>query len=243
MLPTYSFFQISSGRAGWGYLLIQNALPAVDTFFFMSGLLVSYLSLIQMDRGKFNLVLYYVHRIIRLIIPLGLAIAFTIATIPYMSYGPVYHSMAKGQSQICKDNGWRTLLFINNFYPGAEMCLGQTWYLANDMQFYILAPLLIYPLKKMPKVGFALSGAIYVALTILMGFLTVHYELGPESFLTLHTTPDSWNEQDFYYFKPYARFQPYLIGILMGYVLYKTKNKDTKIPHVSPEHFHILKLT
>ena len=224
--------QIATGEAGWGYLVIQNALPAVDTFFFMSGLLVSYLSLIQMDKKRFNIVLYYVHRIIRLTIPLGLAIAFCIGALPYLSYGPQYNLGVGAQAQLCRDYGWRTMLYINNFDSSLEMCLGQTWYLSNDMQFYILAPLMIYPLYYFPKIAFALAGAIYVALTIVMGYLTVHYGLGPESFLTLHTVPDSWNEQDYYYFRPYCRFQPYLIGILMGYVLYKTKDKQIKIPHV-----------
>ena len=98
MYQNYLHLQIATGEAGWGYLVIQNALPAVDTFFFMSGLLVSYLSLIQMDKKRFNIVLYYVHRIIRLTIPLGLAIAFCIGALPYLSYGPQYNMAVGAQA-------------------------------------------------------------------------------------------------------------------------------------------------
>jgi hypothetical protein len=64
--------------ASIGYELVLNAFPAVDTFFFMSGLLVAYLSFFELEKGRFNLILFYVHRYIRLTIPLGLTIAFIV---------------------------------------------------------------------------------------------------------------------------------------------------------------------
>ena len=36
--------------------------------------------------------------------------------------------------------------------------------------------------------------------------------------------------QEDYYFKVYTRMQPYLIGLLMGYVFFKSRGKDIKIP-------------
>ena len=42
----------------------------------------------------------------------------------------------------CEDYWWSTLLYINNFHPNDfnKECMNWTWYLANDTQFYILAP-------------------------------------------------------------------------------------------------------
>lgn len=34
-------------------------------------------------------------------------------------------------------------------------------------------------------------------------------------------------------FAPFLRAQPYMIGLLVGWVFYKTKGKKIKIPHVS----------
>jgi len=45
-------------------------------------------------------------------------------------------------------------------------------------------------------------------------------------------TPD-FNVSGDYYIKPYIRLQPYLVGILFGYILFKIKDKKIKIPHVS----------
>lgn len=51
----------------WEMETIVNATVSVDSFFVMSGLLVSYLLLRELDRsgGKLNLPLFYVHRYLR----------------------------------------------------------------------------------------------------------------------------------------------------------------------------------
>ena len=37
-------------------------------------------------------------------------------------------------------------------------CLGQTWYLANDMQMFLIAPPIIYITWRWKRIGFALIG-------------------------------------------------------------------------------------
>ena len=57
-------------------------------FAYFSGLLVGYLTFRELDRckGRFNLVIFYVHRFIRLFIPLALIIAFAIAFMPSLGH-------------------------------------------------------------------------------------------------------------------------------------------------------------
>lgn len=43
----------------------------------------------------------------------------------------------------CNKYWWRNFLYINNLTEIKEMCIGWTWYLANDMQFYIFAVVLL----------------------------------------------------------------------------------------------------
>ena len=46
---------------------------------------------------------------------------------------------------------------------------------------------------------------------------------------------DGESQRDYFihnYIKPWCRIQPYLVGILLGYALHKTKNKEIKIPKV-----------
>ena len=85
--------------------------------------------------------------------------------------GPLH--MGELVADQCAKNPWTNLLYINNFFTGQEFvdgtatypgrpadgqCLGQTWYLANDMQFFILAPPIIYIMWKWKKIGLTLSG-------------------------------------------------------------------------------------
>ena len=60
-----NLLQLFLGNAGPLSETVLNALPAVDTFFFLSGTLVAYLSFIQLEKRNFNLVMFYVHRYIR----------------------------------------------------------------------------------------------------------------------------------------------------------------------------------
>lgn len=51
----------------WWFQGIGNGTVSVDTFFLMSGLLISFLLLKELDRnkGKFNVGLFYIHRYLR----------------------------------------------------------------------------------------------------------------------------------------------------------------------------------
>ena len=105
------------------------------------------------------------------------------------------------------------------------------------MQLYLVSPILFYLLHYAPKLGYLLATVVYIGGTSLMAYLTIHYELGPENGFIKHITPYDFDEQRNYYEKPWCRFQPYLIGMLLGYVLHKTKNTEIKIPHVI---FHLI---
>ena len=132
--------KIIYGQGSWMYQLVLNALPAVDTFFFMSGLLSAYISFNQLDKKQFNLGLFYLHRylrsilsclesnsnhiissIYRLTIPMAFVIAFETGFVHFLSYGPIYQSVPSDLSQVCKDFGWRNFLYIQNFFKNEEM--------------------------------------------------------------------------------------------------------------------------
>ena len=187
---------IAIGQAGTGYLILLNAFPAVDTFFFMSGVLVAYLTFPAFDRKKFDLAMFYIHRYIRLTIPLAFYIAFEAAFSNSISYGPLFDN--SGEVNHCRNTGWRNILYINNFFNFGEECLAQTWYLANDMQFYILSPLIIYPIWRKPKAGIMSALTIYALLTILIGVITYEYEIPPSNGFPFSEPPDFDKGTNFY---------------------------------------------
>ena len=145
---TYSF-QLYTGRnASASWEVLANAFPSVDTFFFLSGLLVTYLSMLEMEKKRFNLALFYVHRYIRLTIPVALVLLFIVGIEPHLGSGPFWGSMENTIVGNCRKNWWTVLLYVNNMVGMDAQCLSQSWYLACDMQFYVYSPLVIVPLYK-----------------------------------------------------------------------------------------------
>ncbi|XP_062576845.1 nose resistant to fluoxetine protein 6-like [Saccostrea cucullata] len=211
-----NFFKRRSAQA------ILNALFSVDTFFVLSGLLTSYLTLKQMSKvkGKINWFLFYFHRFWRLTPAYMMLIAVAVGVAHHVVNGP----NAPKPDTVCPKYWWWNLLYINNFVDSsANLCLGWSWYLNNDMQFYILSPAMIVPLFFKDIIGIISCGIFLAATTITTGVLSHHYSWNP---LVVgggkHPGGDVFKD---YYIKPYCRMGPYICGIFTGYLLYKFKNK------------------
>ena len=131
----------------------------------MSGLLVAYLAFIELERKRFNLVMFYVLRYIRwradtpckvihqrrkfniyinfrLTIPLAFVIGFNITLAKYfVAEGPYsWNTLSVGAA--CEIAWWDTILYIANI-TGRNFCIGQTWYLMCDMQLFFCSPAVI----------------------------------------------------------------------------------------------------
>ena len=52
--------------------VITNGYYSVDTFFFMSGLLVGYLTFLELEKKRFNIVMFYILRYIRFVFSSGI---------------------------------------------------------------------------------------------------------------------------------------------------------------------------
>uniref|UniRef100_A0A8W8LEU9 Nose resistant-to-fluoxetine protein N-terminal domain-containing protein n=3 Tax=Magallana gigas TaxID=29159 RepID=A0A8W8LEU9_MAGGI len=202
---------------------IFNAPFSVDSFFVLSGLLTSYLLLKQMEKtkGSVNWGLYYFHRYWRLTPVYMIVIGMYVTIYPHLIYGPNKQT----SDQICKDFWWKNLLYIDNFFGIKDLCLGWSWYLNNDMQFYILSPLLIVPFFFNQIIGITVSVVFLLAATITPGVLS-YVEDFPVHFLgggPKDTDRAAYFED--YYIVPYCRMGPYICGVITGYILYKTKCK------------------
>ncbi|GLG92878.1 Uncharacterized protein GBIM_00428 [Gryllus bimaculatus] len=133
-------------------LYITNATVSVDSFFMMSGVLLSFLFLKEVERtNHFNIVKFYVHRYVRLTPALAIVLLLTVSLLNYMGTGPLWNTVYDYQREACEQNWWTNLLYVNNFVHTDKMCLGHTWYLAVDMQLFWLSPLVLLPLWKLPR--------------------------------------------------------------------------------------------
>ena len=199
---------------------IVNGNFSVDSFFFMSGVLSAYLTLNQMQKkeGRFPVVTYYLHRYIRLTMVYAFVLFFWWTLNVHLRNGPMWRARFGEDSEMqknCQKYWWTNLLYINNFYPRKlfDECMIWSWYLSNDMQFFVLAPIIIIPLYFFFPLGLIISGILLVATFVANGAISAVEELD--------TSPVQEHTSDKIYTKPYTRAAPYIIGLIIGCVFFK----------------------
>eukprot|EP01102_Stenamoeba_stenopodia_P013201 TRINITY_DN4252_c0_g1_i1.p1 TRINITY_DN4252_c0_g1~~TRINITY_DN4252_c0_g1_i1.p1 ORF type:complete len:656 (-),score=116.58 TRINITY_DN4252_c0_g1_i1:75-2042(-) len=206
----------------WGFQFIPAGEFAVDSFFYLSAFLTTYFTLqTLLDKGRMSWAMYYFHRVWRLT-PVYMFVLFLWWQLsPYFVKGPLWFLHTPRIDQTCGPYWWTNLLYINNFWPTMEinMCLGWSWYLAVDMQFYILSPIFIYVFYRNRMIGYVLSG-----ITLLGSFaaniaISKIYDL---NYNLLDSTRETYYNH--IYTKPYTRAPPYILGI-MAAVYYLTLEK------------------
>uniref|UniRef100_T1JK46 Acyltransferase 3 domain-containing protein n=1 Tax=Strigamia maritima TaxID=126957 RepID=T1JK46_STRMM len=118
---------------------------SVDTFFTLSGLLLtrSFLKRQEKVEGSYLWILkLYFLRYLRLT-PVYAVVLIIFQTIlfPYYSNSSLWPQHV---NEHCYKYWWKHLLYINNIKPNfTEDCFGESWYLAIDMQFHIISPIIL----------------------------------------------------------------------------------------------------
>lgn len=124
-------------------MIILSAPISVDTFFMLSGLLVSinmlkhfektwdltkfdYISLHYIQdnsicfpsifrKGRMNVPMLYLHRYLRLTPLLAITILSTVSLLRFMGNGPLWPMMFNFISKQCESNWWSTILYVQNY--------------------------------------------------------------------------------------------------------------------------------
>lgn len=200
-------------------IFIFGAGNAVDTFFFLSAFLATLVMIRRLEKGASVPVLgSIIHRFLRLS-PAYLFVIMTYTALgPYMGEGPFWFNMKSGNTEPCERYWWTNLLYINNFYPKvyADQCVPWTWYLANDMQFFIVGVIITVVFHKHFKLVTGVLFAMFCASLIITGFIVADNDV--QSF----SLSDPSKYQNDVYDKPYTRIPSYLIGMFVAFLFTKT---------------------
>ncbi|KAH8295940.1 hypothetical protein KR018_006480, partial [Drosophila ironensis] len=201
---------------------------SVDTFFFLSGLLLVAIGMRALERtkGKMNVPLMYVHRYLRLTPILGVAILVYTSLLPHLTDGPLYDELGFFDYSACKKTWYWTLLYFQNYAgDSTEMCLPHSWYLAVDMQLYLLSPILLFGLYKW---GRKAAGGILVLMLLLSGclFATIMVNDYMVVFINGGQSPDV---QKHLYFATHVHAAPWLIGTIFGYLIHRTRGQKINL--------------
>ncbi|XP_065290549.1 nose resistant to fluoxetine protein 6-like isoform X1 [Dermacentor albipictus] len=206
---------------------IINFTLAVDSFFFISGLLVVYTNWKELteSNGRLNVIRFLFNKYWRMMPPLLLSLGL-LFLMPVLGDGPFWNDIMGTEIRLCEQSWWSNLLLVNNFWESKKMCLVATWYLACNFQFFIISIFILIPLYNWPIVGLSATFLLLLAGSIVSGVITFMADLPPG--LIFYPDLDTVsNLVTYVYHKPYNHIGPYCVGVFLGYVI--VRHRDIKL--------------
>ncbi|KAH8365340.1 hypothetical protein KR084_011219, partial [Drosophila pseudotakahashii] len=199
---------------------------SVDSFFMIGGLLVALIPLRLMDKtkGKLNVPMMYLHRIMRIVPLLAIAIVVHLKLMPLISDGPLFKGGYIGKAA-CVNSWYWTLLFVNNYTN--DKCLAHTWYLSLDMQLYLISPILLISLYRWGKKA---AAGIFVLILLLTACLFATMMVNDYTMLVTAASPEATRDA---YYATHTHATPWLIGFLFGYFLHLNRGKKFQLSWVT----------
>uniref|UniRef100_A0A183GZ56 Acyl_transf_3 domain-containing protein n=1 Tax=Onchocerca flexuosa TaxID=387005 RepID=A0A183GZ56_9BILA len=223
------------------FQIIFNSSLSIDSFLLISGTVLAYkvhLRLIQLKRRKngrpalspCGWLLLWLHRLMRLTPAYFITLLIIHFIFHHLGDGPMWSQQNGIFGARCdKDDIWRQLLFVSNFYPNE--CMPWMWYLALDTQFYLVAPIALLLMHTEPTIGTVLIVISIISSIIYRATVVILFRF-PTTFVSAFIGNDGLATQlmekmfRYLYAAPQARIGPFLIGILLGWLL-STKSKQT----------------
>lgn len=201
--------------------IIYGAFYAVDTFFWLSGFLLTYLFLNEIQlQAKIQWFKLYFSRIYRIVPTYIFCLFLTWAFLKYIGNGPLWFDGDMINDE-CHDYWWTNLLFLNNFIPdgNGSRCMAWTWYLSNDIQFFLITPVILYIYSKLSKIaGWCIVCILIIIHVVSSAMISDYFNLALVS-----------NKEDSYdkiYIKIYCRIGAYAMGIVFGLLYFSYKHYE-----------------
>ncbi|XP_034664724.1 nose resistant to fluoxetine protein 6-like [Drosophila subobscura] len=209
---------------------ILHGFFSVDSFFFIGGLLVAMVALRSMEKskGKLNVPLMYLHRFIRIVPILAVAILVYMNLMTLITDGPLASAEYHGK-EACEKGWFWTLLFVQN-YATNNICLDHSWYLAVDMQLYIISPLLLIALYKWGKKA---AAGIVVLIVLVSCCLFATMMVNNFSMLMKNRVKSEEDGDKKLYFATHTHAAPWLIGFVFGYFLHLNRGKKFQLSRIA----------
>lgn len=215
----------------WQALWVVGAHYTVDTFFTLSGFLVVYNTVGKVNtKGLLkNLHLFYLNRLLRMFPLLSAAVLLEASYLNRMTDGPNW-TLVADTVQRCRAAWWSTMLHIQNYMNPRTTCIGQSWYLAIDVQLHMLSPLiLVWVLWGKRKIAWT---ALSIGLVSVLAASTTYIFINkfPPVMIAAGREHEMMTYLVYYYVNTLTRAPPFLVGMAFGYAVRVSKIKLTGIP-------------
>jgi peptidoglycan/LPS O-acetylase OafA/YrhL len=229
VLPPHGWANTVAGQ------LIFASRFAVDTFLVLSGFLLvvaaSKMSQATSTRPRTWPVWMVVSRIARIVPTYLTCLGIFVFVAPrYLGSGAFWYQW-QSLLQPCTEYGWTNLLFVNNFYPTdtstTNTCFYHSWYLAVDVQIFVLGVLLLVVYQRSRLAGLACASFLFVALTVMQAVLTHDRSWSLNTFDGAAVARYDVEA----YAKPHVRAPSYLAGMICAMILIQRRQRHQQQRH------------
>ncbi|XP_015433629.1 PREDICTED: nose resistant to fluoxetine protein 6-like [Dufourea novaeangliae] len=161
------------------------------------------------------------YRYFRLTSPYLVVIGLIAVTMPWY-YDHTMLDLYSMDYQTCRKFWWRNILYINTYFTMEERCMVWSWYLANDTIFYIIGTIILIISQRFLSAAGFMTIFILIVSWITTAVITLRTQHVP-------SIEDPFANYENLYDKPWSRIGPYLLRMVAGWYLYKTRC-SLKIP-------------
>ncbi|XP_037917555.1 uncharacterized protein LOC119655646 [Hermetia illucens] len=204
----------------------RNSTYLIDMFFFLSGSNLTYLYFKTSYQGKCRVLEQIIHftamityKVCCIILPYTLVLICTELTSKYF-YSNSALDLPSFDHITCVHDKWLNILYIENFFPIVDRCMLWTWFISLEVHFFIAACLVLLLAQIHPKYAGAICTGILIASILATTVVEVDYIPAVKR--------DVEHELMAFYLifdKIWVRIPPYLLGMCLGYTLYKAGGK------------------
>lgn len=211
----------------------------VDWYFAITGFITAYIAFTTRavsENSGGNWLYSVFHRYWRLAPSYVLLFWFARSLFQHTGSGPLWDYGTSNWSGrgICKRESWiYPLTLTSNLHPLYDECIMPSWYISNDIQFYLITPFVLLLLRKSPKLGYLSSGLVMLLVIVArahryMTSKTVQPVelLRPRIDLVMRNNGDMYDT----YLWPHYRVNAYLVGLLAGHYGYMVRSGQWSSP-------------
>ncbi|KAK8756484.1 hypothetical protein V5799_000815 [Amblyomma americanum] len=205
------------------FTLVENFTLPVDTFFFITGLLLAYNQTRRCLQTNSRISIWSMistvfHRYWRTTPAFALATALFVL-MPAFGSGPMWEDVLGLASENCRLRWWSNLLYFSNYLSYSKMCMLHSWFLSLNMQYFVVGLPLALLMFKSPRVTLVIVAALVVASCLVTGMVTYINDLPPAMLMMTARWSKAKQLLNMVYYLPFTHFGPFAVGLCFGYAL------------------------
>jgi peptidoglycan/LPS O-acetylase OafA/YrhL len=179
---------------------VPGGFIGVDIFFVLSGFLIGAILIGELDRIRsVRLGYFYVRRFVRIVPALVLFLAVHFLYVAWSTHTSLGTERSVDISAVLFVSNWRNSVGLGRFGDMVHL-----WSVALEVQWYIVAPLIVFVLHRYVRRTSRIVAVLVAAAVFLALLRYVEYK--------------AWNDWNLVYQRTDARFDTFLLGLLVAFL-------------------------